>query len=267
MCVASPPISDSRLTPSSISRVASASMCMAAACMRCVAIRSAFAACSTMLGREAGEVARARRAGPAHDGMRVAAEPLEDCPQQIRPGRQAVARPQHPAHRLAAEPGPAALVRDWEPPAADTMALPGEVRPADAARSDDDDAAVAPGMRTNAGGMGVRRAHQAGKGMRMRYHLAIPGEVADAGQRQAGDDRLPGARNAGLLQALIGGPQDLGKRRGKTEADIGGPRARPPPAPCRRDRSGAPGTRYRRHPLQEAAHSSPRGILAFTGPG
>ncbi len=66
----------------------------------------------------------------------------------------------------------------------------------------------------------------------MRYHLAIPGEVADAGQRQAGDDGLLVARNAGLLQALIGGTQDLGKRRGKTEADIGGPRLTLPQHPA-----------------------------------
>ena len=86
-------------------------------------------------------------------------------------------------------------------------------------------------------------------------------------KRQTGDNRLLGARDAGLLQAFIGGAQDLGKCRGKTEANIGRSRVTLP-----QHRAGAIG-QARPAPGTAAIHSKKQdtrahgGILAFTGPG
>ena len=81
--------------------------------------------------------------------------PGRDAAQERGPRRAPVVRPQRPPHRLAAEPGAAAFVRYRKAPAAHAVAAPAVHGPADAAGTDDDDAAVLAPMSADAGGMGI----------------------------------------------------------------------------------------------------------------
>jgi hypothetical protein len=135
-----------------------------------------------------GEIARRGVRRPAHDGVRIGVEFLEQALQQAAPGDASVTGVQDPAHRRRAEPGAAALIRQRQPPAADPIGAAIDERPADAAGPGDDDAALAAAMRADAGGMCV------GGNQRMpeRQPPALCGgelqRLARTGEREAGGE-------------------------------------------------------------------------------
>src|SRR5262249_40411522 len=75
--------------------------------------------------------------------------------QQRRPRHAPIMGPQRAAQRLAAEPSAASFIRNRPTPAADLILPPIQLRPANAASADHDDAAVTSAMGADACRLGV----------------------------------------------------------------------------------------------------------------
>src|SRR6516225_5187194 len=70
-----------------------------------------------------GEITGSRVTHPANDFMWIEIEALSNTRQERRPGCAPVERPERAARDLAAKPCAAALVRNWEAPAANAMTV------------------------------------------------------------------------------------------------------------------------------------------------
>jgi hypothetical protein len=172
--------------------------------------------------RKGAEIPRRRRRGPAHDRVRVRRELFEHGGEQRGPWDAAIARPQDAAQRLAPEPGAAALVGHRRPPAADTMAAPRELRPADGSGAHYENAAIAAAMRADAGRARVGRDRRLAEGMRMLLRLRERGGLAGARQGKACDNPCEVAgRQPRLTQASRRGLEHRGKALLQAETDIG----------------------------------------------
>ena len=105
--------------------------------------------------REGSEILWRCARHPMHDRVRIRPKFCKKRTQQRRPRHAPIMGPQRAAQRLAAEPSAASFVRNRPTPAADLILLPIELRPANAAGADHDDAAVAPAMCADAGRLGI----------------------------------------------------------------------------------------------------------------
>ena len=93
--------------------------------------------------------------------------------------------------------------------------------PSDAARSDDDDAAVLAAVCADAGGVRVRGDDRTAERKSISVRRRQVGRLAGARERQAGDDVGLLERQPGLAQRLVGRPQHLRKAVLDTEAYVG----------------------------------------------
>ncbi len=135
-----------------------------------------------------GEVSRSGFARPADNFMRIEVEALRNTRQKRCPGRAAVERPKRAARHLAAEPCAATLVRNREAPATNAMTHASNDGLANTACADDDNAAILPAMRSNAGGMRVRRIYRRLEGMLVALELGEYNGLSRARKRKAGDN-------------------------------------------------------------------------------
>lgn len=138
--------------------------------------------------RKRAEIARRCLERPAHNGVRVGLELFEQDAEQAGPCHAAVMCPQHPPQRFAAEPGPAALIRDRQPPAANAVMTSLELGPADRAGADDDHAAIMAAMRADAGGLCICGDYRAAEWVLLCPRRSQIGGFAGARERQTGSD-------------------------------------------------------------------------------
>ena len=132
-------------------------------------------------------------------------------------------RPQYAAQRLASEPCPAAFIGNGRAPAADTMAPPRQLRPADGSGSHHEHAAIAAAMRADARRARVGRDRGLSEGMPMLLRLRESGGLAGARQSEARDNPCEVTRReSGLAQALRRGFEHRGKALLQVEPNIGG---------------------------------------------
>jgi len=135
--------------------------------------------------------------------------------------------PQRAAQRLAAKPSAASFIRNRPTPAADLILLPIELRPANAAGADHDDAAVTPAMCADACGPGIGDENRHAIGMFVASRNLELAGFAGARQCHAGHNPVEIARRqSGPTHALDRGLEHRGKALLHSKANIG--RARDP---------------------------------------
>src|SRR6266446_10214012 len=96
--------------------------------------------------REGGKILWRCARHPVHDRVWIRPKFYKKRTQQRRPRHAPIMGPQRAAQRLAAKPSAASFVRNRPTPAADLILLPIQLRPANAAGANHDDAAVTPAM-------------------------------------------------------------------------------------------------------------------------
>src|SRR5215468_11347879 len=105
--------------------------------------------------REGGEIPWRCPRHPVHDRVRIRPKFCKKQTQQRRPWHAPIMGPQRAAQSLAAEPSAAPFVRNRPTPAADLILLPIQLRPANTAGADHNDAAVTPAMCADACRLGI----------------------------------------------------------------------------------------------------------------
>src|SRR5205823_7321904 len=114
--------------------------------------------------------------------------------------------PEHPTHRLAAEPGAAPLVGKRQTPSADPVLPAADDRPADTAGTGDNNPAIASMMRPDTGGMRIAGDHGVAERQPPRSRRCQFGRLGRAGEREA-RRYAPHRRltESGVGEALPGG--------------------------------------------------------------
>src|SRR5262249_19647729 len=126
------------------------------------------------------------------------------------------------AQRLAAEPSAASFIRNRPTPAADLILPPIQLRPANAASADHDDAAVTSAMGADACRLGVGDENRHVIGMLVPSRSLELAGLAGSCQRHAGHNPFEVARRQSCpIHALDRGLEDRAKALLHSKAKIG----------------------------------------------